>query len=152
MEIDHSPPSPCSPRRPGGDAGPGSERQPPPVAIQGPLYRRHPLGRPRPAGPQLDRAASEEGLHLRPAQDHPRGEPPPLPDSGASAQRKGQGYGGPCCPGHEAGLEGGDHPRIVLVLDRHLDVMAELADRVFCFIFGLAFVLGYLNGYLGFWH
>jgi len=30
--------------------------------------------------------------------------------------------------------------------------MAELADRAFCFIFGLAFVLGYLNGYLGFWH
>jgi hypothetical protein len=38
------------------------------------------------------------------------------------------------------------------VLDRHLEAMAELADRVFCFIFGLAFVLGYLNGYLGFWH
>jgi len=36
------------------------------------------------------------------------------------------------CPGSEAGFSGG----ILLyapVLDRHLEAMAELADRVFCF-------------------
>jgi len=39
---------------------------------------------------------------------------------------------GPRYPGHEAGLSG-----VILLyasaLDRHLEVMAELADRVFCF-------------------
>jgi len=105
---------------------------PPPAAIQDPLRHRHPLDRPQPAGPQLDRAEREEGLHLRPSQDHPGGEPPLLPDSGASGLRKGQGYGRPHCPGHEAGLSG-----VILLyapaLDRHLENMTELADRVFCF-------------------
>jgi len=42
------------------------------------------------------------------------------------------GDGGPCCPGHEAGLSGG----ILLyapVLDRHLEAMAAPTDRAFCF-------------------
>jgi hypothetical protein len=43
--------------------------------------------------------------------DHPGGEPPPLPNSGAQspALRKGQGFCRPCGPGHEAGLKAGDH-------------------------------------------
>jgi len=60
------------------------------------------------------------------------GEPPHHPDSGASGLQKGQGHGRPRCPGPETGLSGG----ILLyapVLDRHLENMAELADRVFCF-------------------
>jgi len=78
------------------------------------------------AGQRAHRGAGrEEDIHLCPSQDHPGGEPPPLPDSGAQplALRRGQGYGGPCCPGHEAGLAGG----ILLyapVLDRHLEAMA----------------------------
>ena len=50
------------PHRPGGDAGPGPERQPPPAAVQDPFYRRHPLGRPQPAGLQL-RTILEETQH-----------------------------------------------------------------------------------------
>jgi hypothetical protein len=58
----------------------------------------------------------------------------PLLDSGAQPPplQKGQGYGRPRCPGPEAGLSG----CILLyvpVLDRHLETMAELADRVICF-------------------
>jgi len=30
------------------------------------------------------------------------------------ALRKGQGGGGPCCPGHETGLDGGDYPPLRL--------------------------------------
>jgi hypothetical protein len=60
---------------------------------------------------RLDRELIVE-LHVRRAftavraVDHPRGESPLIPDSGASVARKGQGYGGPYCPGHEAGLSG----------------------------------------------
>ena len=48
--------------RPRGDAGPGLERQPLPAAIQDPLYHRHPLGHPQPAGLQL-RTILEETQH-----------------------------------------------------------------------------------------
>jgi hypothetical protein len=81
------------------------------TAIQDPFYHRHPLRHPQPAGPRAHRGAGrEEGLHLRTAKNHPGGESPPLPDSGASALRKGQGYGGPRCPGHIARPLGGHPP------------------------------------------
>ena len=46
--------------------------------------------------------------------------------------RKGQGYGGPCCPGHEAGLSGCIR-MYAPVLDRHIEAMAEFAGSVVCF-------------------
>ena len=49
-----------------------------------------------------------------PAQDHLGGEPPLLSDRGAqpTALRKGEGYGGPRCPGLEASPEGVNHPPV----------------------------------------
>jgi len=63
--------------------------------------------------------------------DHPGGEPPPLPDSGASALRKGQGYGGPHCPGDEAGLSG-RHPPVRPCIGPTPGSHGR-DDRVFCF-------------------
>jgi len=51
---------------------------------------RHPL----PAGPRTHRGAGSEEGHLPPAQDHPGGEPPPLPDSGASAYERARDMAG----------------------------------------------------------
>jgi len=65
------------------------------------------------------------------AVDHPGGEPPFVPDSGASALRKGQGYDGPRCPGPEAGLSGCIF-MYAPVLDRHLEAIAA-PTKVFCF-------------------
>ena len=109
------------------------KRQPSPTAIQDSFYHRHPFGHPRPAGPRAHRGAGRaEGLHLPPAQNHPGGEPPPLPDSGASAQRKGQGNGGPRCPGHEAGLSGG-HPPVRPCIGPAPGSPAARRTLVFCF-------------------
>jgi hypothetical protein len=50
------------PRRPRGDAGPGSQRQSSPAAVQDPLYHWHPFRHPRPIGLQL-RTILEEPQH-----------------------------------------------------------------------------------------
>ena len=61
------------------------------------------------------------------------GEPPPLTDSGAQppALLKRPGYGGPCCPGPEAGLSG--HPPARPRIGLAPGSVGEYADRVFRF-------------------
>ena len=64
------------------------------------------------------------------AVDHPGGEPPLLPDSGASGLRKGQGMAGYVAQAMNSPL--GCILLYAPVLDRHLEARPELADRVFC--------------------
>jgi len=107
--------------------------QPAPAIIQDPLYYRHPLGRPQPAGSQLHGADSEESLHLRPARTILEENHHSFLIVEHRASERARDMAGSVA---QALKQASREATILLyapVLDRHLDAMAEVANQLFCF-------------------